>query len=662
MPESATIAIQKVRTTSGRFTSRGTNEEFCSETSWWDGGAAPGRSLRAIARQRNVELRAAPAAAPAAGARADTAVDCAADPSADSMLFGARLAAYTGRMPAQAPRRAAAAALTLLAMLSAGCAALSSMKGSSPDFAATRRAAPDDTDLGLARFALDDFGTLNTHTLETVASPWKLYSTALLLSSAPALGLPIEHASIRPVLEHFGFLFPDSIGNWDPRLGPAPRFTDVAVGQTRAMIHGWIPGIGLEVRNTGCATCHTGVVYDAGGAPTRAGWIGLPSVSIDLEDYAQAVFAGLKLGMKNEKQFFATMQHVHPDMGWGERYAYRHFVLPRLRRALPEIVAARDRALAFNNGGPGLTNGVAAIKLQLGLISRRGYAAGEMALTSIPDLADRQYRSSVLFDGTYTPRGGERFESISRDRATSEHVERLADVIAFFTMGTAGNDAASAERAIPHMREVMRWIGYYRPPPFPGAVDTALAARGAGVFAQRCARCHGHFEEQEGRPRLIEYPNRLVRQEQIGTDSVRWRSVDDAVLAWQAGHPDHPFTRHVDAARTGGYVPPILTGVWSTAPYLHNGSVPTLWHMMHPAERPARFEVGGHRLDFDRMGIALAPDSGGVWRYPAAYRARSISVIYDTSLPGRSNRGHEFPFSSMSEDEKRAVLEYLKRL
>jgi hypothetical protein len=118
----------------------------------------------------------------------------------------------------------------------------------------------------------------------------------------------------------------------------------------------------------------------------------------------------------------------------------------------------------------------------------------------------------------------------------------------------------------------------------------------------------------------------------------------------------------VDAARTGGYVPPILTGVWSTAPYLHNGSVPTLWHMMHPAERPARFEVGGHRLDFDRMGIALAPDSGGVWRYPAAYRARSISVIYDTSLPGRSNRGHEFPFSSMSEDEKRAVLEYLKRL
>ena len=268
----------------------------------------------------------------------------------------------------------------------------------------------------------------------------------------------------------------------------------------------------------------------------------------------------------------------------------------------------------------------------------------------------------MLFDGTYTPRGDERFADMTEERATPAHIERLADVIAFFTMGTAGNDAASAERAITPMREVMRWIGRYQPPPFPGAIDSSLASRGAEVFTQRCARCHGHYEERAGRPRLIEYPNRLVEQSRIGTDSVRWRAVDDAVLAWQSKNPSHPFVRHVDAARTGGYVPPILTGVWSSAPYLHNGSVPTLWHMMHPAERPAKFEVGGHRLDYARMGIALEADSGGVWRYPAGARATSLSAIYDTSLPGRSNRGHEFPFNNMNEDEKRAVLEYLKRL
>ena len=565
-------------------------------------------------------------------------------------------------MPHETPRRTAAAALALLAVLAAGCAAFTSMSGKSRDLSAAQKAAPSGADFGQARFTFDDFGTLDTHSLETVASPWKLYSTALLLSTAPSLGLPIEHASIRPVLEHFGFIYADSIGNWDGRAGPAPRFTDAAIGQTRAMIHGWIPGIGLEVRNTGCATCHSGYVYDANGLPTRTAWIGLPSVSIDLEAYSQAVFAGLKLGMQDEKKFFATIQHVHPDMGWGERYAYRHFVMPRLRRDLPEIVKARDRALAFYNGGPGLTNGVAALKLQLQLISRKTFAADEMALTSIPDLSDREFRTSVLYDGTYTPHGDERFADMTREAATPDHAARLADVIAFFTMGTAGNDAESAERAIAPMREAMRWIARYHAPPFPGPLDSALAERGAAVFGARCARCHGHYEEQAGRPRLIEYPNRLVRQEQIGTDSVRWRSVDDVVLNWQAAHAQHPFVRHVDAARTGGYVPPILSSVWTTAPYLHNGSVPTLWHMMHPAERPARFEVGGHRLDYDRMGIALAPDSSGVWRTPALPTRASIREVYDTSLPGRSNRGHEFPFNGMAEDEKRAVLEYLKRL
>jgi len=83
---------------------------------------------------------------------------------------------------------------------------------------------------------------------------------------------------------------------------------------------------------------------------------------------------------------------------------------------------------------------------------------------------------------------------------------------------------------------------------------------------------------------------------------------------------------------------------------------------MHPADRPARFEVGGHRLDYKRMGIDLEADSSGVWRSPKGYAPRSRPVIYDTSQLGRGNRGHEFPFRSMSEDDKAAVLEYLKTL
>src|SRR5262245_66306012 len=104
------------------------------------------------------------------------------------------------------------------------------MSGPSRDFLTTERVAAKGADLGEARLLFDDFGTLDTHSLETVAAPWKLYSTALLLSTASSLGLPIEHSSIRPVLEHFGFLFLDSIGKWEDSLGAHTCLTVAAVG------------------------------------------------------------------------------------------------------------------------------------------------------------------------------------------------------------------------------------------------------------------------------------------------------------------------------------------------------------------------------------------------------------------------------------------------
>jgi mono/diheme cytochrome c family protein len=215
---------------------------------------------------------------------------------------------------------------------------------------------------------------------------------------------------------------------------------------------------------------------------------------------------------------------------------------------------------------------------------------------------------------------------------------------------------------IPRVADMLRSLASYRPPPFPGVRDEALAAQGRETFASRCAQCHGRYDDDLAQPHLLEYPNRLVPQARIGTDSLRWTLVNRTVLDWQDAHAKHPFVRHVETARTGGYVAPILSGLWITAPYLHNGSVPTLWHLMHPDQRPARFEVGGHRLDYQKVGIALVPGEEGVQVYPPGYQPVSRRDLYDTSGPGRSNVGHEFPFVSMSEIEKAALLEYLKRL
>ena len=115
------------------------------------------------------------------------------------------------------------------------------------------------------------------------------------------------------------------------------------------------------------------------------------------------------------------------------------------------------------------------------------------------------------------------------------------------------------------------------------------------------------------------------------TDSVRWATADPQSLGIieQIG-----FAQEIEPLNSGGYVAPDLSGIWATAPYLHNGSVPTLWHLLHPAERPQRFYVGGHALDYQLMGIAGTLDSDGLYGYPEDYSpwARAVSP---GSTPGR---------------------------
>ena len=89
-----------------------------------------------------------------------------------------------------------------------------------------------------------------------------------------------------------------------------------------------------------------------------------------------------------------------------------------------------------------------------------------------------------------------------------------------------------------------------------------------------------------------------------------------------------------------------LNGIWATAPYLHNGSVPNLWALLQPvAQRPARFFVGSR--EFDPVRVGQVSEQG--------------PSLLDTSLPGNSNRGH-LAGTTLPEADKRALLEYLKTL
>lgn len=211
------------------------------------------------------------------------------------------------------------------------------------------------------------------------------------------------------------------------------------------------------------------------------------------------------------------------------------------------------------------------------------------------------------------------------------------------------DDVASARAVDAYFPDIRAFILSLEAPRYPGAIDTTLATQGEAVFERRCSRCHGTYGA-DGR-----YETRVIPQPKVGTDPL---------LAQHAGQFAAPFRTWFNSSFYGevarlephdGYVAPPLDGVWATAPYLHNGSVPTLAALLDSSLRTPRFIIGRGRdaYDLDAMGwrtydIEDNPDIDTRW-------------IYDTSVPGYSNAGHRFG-DTLTDDDRRALLEYLKTL
>jgi len=507
---------------------------------------------------------------------------------------------------------------------------------------------------GLARFVLDDFGGLSMDTLETNAVPYKVVATALLMDEARRTEHPAEVTQVPELLRRYGFLYPERIANWSGPW-PQPHF-ERPLGMVSGEVRGALGFLRVDAVNVGCATCHAGPTYDAQGFPTREVWLGLPNTSIDLEAYLRDLYRALNGAVQDPDRFREEAERFFPEMDRRERWTLR-MLIPKVKRRLAEAARGVDAFTPFSNGGPGRTNGVAALKLRLGLLDGARVQA-EFGFTSIPELGSREMRSSLLYDGLYAPRGTDHFGSLGQGAGTPRSPQDLAAVVTFFTVPTMGMEPDAAEKAIPSVTEVMAWFrAHYAPPPFPGPVDRRRTARGGALYAERCARCHGDYDGNLDHPKLLRFPNRPSPQEEMATDPQRWKTADPRLVQALAGTA---YVRHVDSEPGSGSVAPTLSGLWATAPYLHNGSVPTLWQLMNPELRPTRFQVGGHRLDYDQVGIAGSMDAEGIYRYAADYHPWSVPETYDTTRPGQSNRGHEAEFRDLSPADKQALLEYLK--
>jgi len=200
--------------------------------------------------------------------------------------------------------------------------------------------------------------------------------------------------------------------------------------------------------------------------------------------------------------------------------------------------------------------------------------------------------------------------------------------------------------------DVLEYLRSIEPPKYPWPIDARLAAEGKKVFEQTCAQCHGTYGP-DGK-----YPNRVVPLEIVGTNSLRLTGLT------------REFRRYFNRSWLGaksraeeepkGYIAPPLDGIWASAPYFHNGSVPTVYGVLTESARPKYFRRIGAPKEYDTrdLGIKVEILSGPATPdMPPEARRR----IIDTTLPGLGNQGHPFGFP-LSEKEKRQVIEYLKTL
>ncbi len=509
--------------------------------------------------------------------------------------------------------------------------------------------------LGAARFLLDDFNSLNTDALETNALPFKLVVAAMATAHPDWFGdVPSEEQWLGILEQRYGFVRAQRVANWSNETPPP---LTRPMGIVDGVVARDVPKVRMEVINHGCATCHAGSLWDDQGLPTRDVWLGLPSTSINLARYSDDVYRALQRASRETGPTIAMLDRIYPNLSADERRTLVQLVLPAVRDGIGKDSAPHD-AVPFDNGGPGLTNSVGHVKRHFHILDAQ-HATQELAFTQIPELFSMKMRSSVLCDGVYTPAGDEPFVARTVDApGRRTHTMHLADVVTLFTVGTLGVHPNKAHANHPAVKDVMGFLDAAESPPFPGPLDETLAQEGVGVWTAQCASCHGTLSLSGRRSTLTSFPNLLVSTDDIGTDPERVRAADENVLKVI---DTVPLGKKIDVHVRGGYIAPALLGLWATAPYLHNGAVPTLWHLMHPEARPAKFLQGGHALDHDKVGIR-GELVDGVYRYPANFTPWTEPALFDATKPGRRNIGHEAPFSTMREDEKAALLELLKTL
>ncbi len=464
----------------------------------------------------------------------------------------------------------------------------------------------------------------------------------------------------------------------------------VTVGPGDAAVLTFAPdpdGLASDARQVGinCAACHTGTVT-VEGRPIRID--GGPA-NFDFDSFYAALAEAVTATQHDDARFARFARAV---LGQGSATGAAEL---RLRFAAFQVRLAGDAVLRR----PALASGYGRADALTQIVNS----------LAVRDLGEPANLHPVAAPTSYPPLWlAPELEFVQWNPIAASPIARNAgQVLGVFgtTQLRPGSETPFASTMmLDELHALEGWVATLTPPAWDealmGPIDAGLAEEGAAIFAASCAGCHNMppyrrtaaEENQFGRtfikigrvdyrdvgtdPAYVEALSRRMvltgplaaplfgGQQAVSAPAFFLRTVGAAVEAAMAREglsqeeriALNGFRLRASPSGPRPYEPPSLTdmkasplaGVWATGPYLHNGSVATVYELLSPPEeRRAVFWTGGRELDRERLGF-VSEDAPGRFRY-------------DTSLRGNGNQGHAFPRAAMlGHDQRMAVIEYLK--
>ncbi len=385
---------------------------------------------------------------------------------------------------------------------------------------------------------------------------------------------------------------------------------DVPIGLSKKTIG--FPRLGVN-----CAMCHTGTYRMEPNERPKLLLAGTAQ-QFDLQAYQRFLFKCVT-DPKFSPENVVNAIKKHHDLSVVEVQIYRYLIVPKVKKALLEREenSAWDKDLPPH--GPG-RSGLGLLGLPIGIPEKDAEPVGGYDIMTLWN-AKAHKGQPVHWDGFNT----KRFE--------------------VFLSASASMGAMHKDLDLNNLRQLEKYFEEIQPPKFPFAINQELAGKGRELFDVNCAACHAFGQPNVGQ---------VVDINEVGTDPHRlnsWpESAVEALKQWSIKEKyDSTFTHF---RKTDGYKAVPLDGIWASAPYLHNGSVPTLMDLLQvPENRPKAFYRGYDVVDSVNVGfISNVPEENG-FRF----------FKYKTSDVGNSNKGHLYG-TDLSPDEKKELVEYLKTL